>query len=663
MLDTIQAALHFTNGFVYFFKGNQYVKWKPGPDAGVVTHDSGRVLRRLGVDGWRQLPAEFHSGIDAAFYYPPVDAVYFFKGTQYVKWKDGGPVTMNGSLLRTIGVDGWQTLPPEFRLGFDAVVYHAEREHAYFFKGNQYVKYNPNSGVVTASGNPIRQLGITGWRTLPLGFHNGVDAVMYFRRNRKIYFFKGRQYARWNAEDDAGLDARYPRRIGLRHGSNTVTAEMIGGWPGLSHVIAGPLVGHTTEYETRVWVWLSDQDTANQIQVQLNGQAASFTIVDPVSPELRASVQAVQPGSVIRQFIVKGLRPNLTHRVDLRLGKSLLESVQVRTPSSPSDRGDVNLAFISCTRYTTDPHAAPVLKALSEAQPDLTLFCGDNCYYVDGDSSGSPSEPRRPVDWWSTELMLRRQIQGRNYPETADLLLRGATFSTWDDHDFGFNNAAGSDLAVEGEWVGREPSSQVFRAFWPNDYSLQQSSIRHAFRWGPVQVFMTDSRFDRDKKSGEIWGANQLNWLLEAMHQSDAPLKIVVMAEQFLKNIIPERQNFIDGIQNVRGRILILSGDVHYTSLVRARKGNVDLLEFTSSAAKMGNDGNGENPSPAATRIWARRRDTFGLLRISINSFNKGRVLGQVILEARDGNGQIIMDHEGNRPCRTTWNLDTDEIS
>ena len=30
MLDTIQTTLHFTNGFVYFFKGNQYIKWKPG---------------------------------------------------------------------------------------------------------------------------------------------------------------------------------------------------------------------------------------------------------------------------------------------------------------------------------------------------------------------------------------------------------------------------------------------------------------------------------------------------------------------------------------------------------------------------------------------------------------------------------------------------------
>jgi len=125
MLDTVQASLHHTNGYAYFFKGTHYMKWKPG--SGVVPLSStGERLRRLGVDGWTSLPDNFKTGIDAAFYYPSRDAVYFFKGHEYVKWQNGA-VPLNGDAVRRIGVDGWTSLPAAYRSGFDAVVYHMEK--------------------------------------------------------------------------------------------------------------------------------------------------------------------------------------------------------------------------------------------------------------------------------------------------------------------------------------------------------------------------------------------------------------------------------------------------------------------------------------------------------------------------------------------------------
>jgi alkaline phosphatase D len=659
MLDTIQAAVHLTNGFVYFFKGNHYVKWDPG--TGVVTHNGGQVLRRLGMDGWRELPVEFHSGIDAAFYYRPEDAVYFFQGNHYVKWKDGGPVTQNGSPICTIGVDGWQGLPEKYRSGFDAVIYHEQNRHAYFFKHSTYVKYLPGVGVIPANGSEIREFGVSGWNGIPPGFQSGVDTAMYYRANHRIYFFKGRQYARWNAErGNEGLDDRYPRRIGLRNGLEIKTEDSTSGWPGLSHVISGPLIGHTTDRETRVWVWLSDKESAERIQLELNGLPASFTVVDPVSRGLKESVQAIHPGSVIRQFIVKGLSPGTSHHLDLLLDGAALESLRVRTPPSPSNCGDVRLAFLSCVRITKGNIApAPVLQALSSAQAHLTLFCGDNCYYVDGAQTVDRCSPKEPIDWADTARMLRRQMQARNHPEMANLLLRGATFSTWDDHDFGFNDAPGADEPAAVDWVGRERSSQVFRAFWPNNYLLEEGDVRHAFRWGPVHVFMTDSRFERSDRQGRIWSAEQQSWLFNGMRESDAPLKLVVTSDQFLSHPSPERAEFFSRLDSIGGRILFLAGNVHYTSLFRPDEGNGTLMEFTSSPAKMHNTI--ENVD--RDRIWGKKIDNFGLVRISIDGVIGSRVLGEVILEARDEHNQVIHDSLRNRPCRTTWNLDTGEIS
>lgn len=250
MLDTIDAVLHHTNDFVYFFKGNQYLKWKPGE--GVVPLRNGSRLRTLGVTGWQALPDEFKQGIDAAFYYPPTQAVYFFRGSQYVKWKNGAPeYTADGRIVRDIGITGWSTFPASFRTGIDTAFYNHENGAAYFFKGRRYLKYEEGTGVVPHNGNPIRELGITGWDSLPVAFKDGLDAAMYYRENDKIYFFKGRRYARW--EPDLGLDPRYPRRIGLRHGQ-----DMKGGWPGLSHIVSGPLIGHTTPNSARIWLWLAD---------------------------------------------------------------------------------------------------------------------------------------------------------------------------------------------------------------------------------------------------------------------------------------------------------------------------------------------------------------------------------------------------------------------
>ena len=86
---------------------------------------------------------------------------------------------------------------------------------AYFFKGSQYVRYDPGAD----KADPGYPKAIAGnWPGVPAAFAAGVNAVAVWD-NGKAYFFKGNQYIRY---DIAGskVDPGYPKLIA-------------GNWPGL----------------------------------------------------------------------------------------------------------------------------------------------------------------------------------------------------------------------------------------------------------------------------------------------------------------------------------------------------------------------------------------------------------------------------------------------
>ncbi|WP_340201434.1 hypothetical protein [Ascidiimonas sp. W6] len=178
----ITAAVTHTNGHIYFFSGNEYLKWNLAVGASKV--------RSLGVDGWKSLPNQFKSGIDASIVHPKNKNIYFFKGNKYCIWQPGKGLI---SRVKTLGVSGWKSLPQSFKSGIDAAVVHPTNKHIYFFKGNKYCKWKSGTGLVGS----VRTIGVTGWKSLPKEFHANIDAAVVNPKNKHIYFFKGANYARW----------------------------------------------------------------------------------------------------------------------------------------------------------------------------------------------------------------------------------------------------------------------------------------------------------------------------------------------------------------------------------------------------------------------------------------------------------------------------------
>jgi len=179
----ITSAVTHENGHIYFFSGNEYIKWNPGVGPSKV--------RSLGNDGWKSLPDQFKSGIDASVVHPKNKNIYFFKGNKYCVWQPGKGLI---SSVKTLGVSGWKSLPQSFKSGIDAAVVHPKNKHIYFFKGNKYCKWKPGTGLVGS----VRTIGVTGWKSLPKEFHTNIDAAVVNPKNKHIFFFKGDNYCVWN---------------------------------------------------------------------------------------------------------------------------------------------------------------------------------------------------------------------------------------------------------------------------------------------------------------------------------------------------------------------------------------------------------------------------------------------------------------------------------
>lgn len=197
----ISPSSIWPNGKAYFFKGPQYLRYDPKTDK----VDPGYPKPISG--NWPGFPANFASGVSAMALWTNGKA-YFFKGNQYIRYDvasdkvdPGYPKTISGN---------WPGLWAD---NIDAAVVWPNGK-AYFFRGSQYMRYDLATDKVDAGYPKTIQVG---W-PFPPGFTTGVNAATLWN-NGKAYFFQGSQYLRYDIATDK-TDAGYPKPIS-------------GNWPGL----------------------------------------------------------------------------------------------------------------------------------------------------------------------------------------------------------------------------------------------------------------------------------------------------------------------------------------------------------------------------------------------------------------------------------------------
>ncbi|MEM9324913.1 MAG: alkaline phosphatase D family protein, partial [Bacteroidota bacterium] len=251
------------------------------------------------------------------------------------------------------------------------------------------------------------------------------------------------------------------------------------------------------------------------------------------------------------------------------------------------ESAELVIAFGSCNQQDAPQ---PMWQSILAENPDLWIWLGDNIY---GDSD-------------IVDTLVAKYNRQLAHPEYQQLTAQTEVIGTWDDHDFGKNDA-GTEFPYKAE------SQQAFLDFFgvPKDDPRRSRAgvyASHSYSLGnkEIKVILLDSRYHRDQirrekrvyqpnLSGSILGAEQWEWLERELTNSQADIHIIgngiqVIPEEhrFEKwaNFPKERQRLFDLIADTRAKnVILLSGDRHIaevSEMIDERIG-YPLRDITSS--------------------------------------------------------------------------------
>ena len=207
-------------------------------------------------------------------------------------------------------------------------------------------------------------------------------------------------------------------------------------------------------------------------------------------------------------------------------------------PAAPAAQPISRIAFGSCLKQD---RPQPIWNAIIDTRPDVFLFTGDNVY----------------ADTTEASVMSAAYQKLGNEPGFQHLKALCPVHATWDDHDYGRNDA-GADYPMQAQ------SKQIFMEFFqlPPDAPMRgRPGIYAAYGYGPagkrVQLILLDTRSFRsplkaaaltascpkvryvrnDDPAATLLGKDQWSWLEQQLAQP-AELRIIVSSIQ----VIPELQ-------------------------------------------------------------------------------------------------------------------------
>lgn len=249
------------------------------------------------------------------------------------------------------------------------------------------------------------------------------------------------------------------------------------------------------------------------------------------------------------------------------------------------------IAFGSCNR---DERPQPLWPVIAESQPDLWIWGGDNIYadwYVRPDGQ----KEKFTID---REWLAKRYASQRAQPDYADFREQVPILGTWDDHDYGRNNAGASFQLKE---VTRDLALE-FMEVPPEDPRWQREGLYGVYDFGPMgkrtKIVLLDNRYFASGKKADnpdLLGDAQRAWLQSTLRTSTADLHILVSGTQILSaehkwekwaDYPKDRAWLLDLIrEDDMPMTILLSGDrhIHEISVLEDNTLGYPLMDITSS--------------------------------------------------------------------------------
>lgn len=286
------------------------------------------------------------------------------------------------------------------------------------------------------------------------------------------------------------------------------------------------------------------------------------------------------------------------------------------------------IAFGSCSNQNKNQS---ILDLIVKRNPNAFVYLGDNIY---GDTRDM------------NELQQKyNQLAAK--PEFQRLKKATRILATWDDHDYGENDAGRY-------YPFKEASKAIFLNFWEepkNSERWKHKGIYHSVMLDnaplDIQIILLDTRSfrcnltHRKKNKKESYkndyqptfspdstflGTEQWAWVEEQLKQK-ADLRIIASSNQFSHeyngweswtNVPHERERMLQLIKKTKANgVLFISGDVHWGELSKYENSyTYPIYDITSSGLTQ----SWHNTEPNKNRIgYPVRKNNFGLIEIRKN--------------------------------------------
>lgn len=270
----------------------------------------------------------------------------------------------------------------------------------------------------------------------------------------------------------------------------------------------------------------------------------------------------------------------------------VITPVYLLSQEAQKDTTNFVIAFGSCNKQNVEN---VLWKEVIKNNPDVWVWGGDNIY-ADTDNMEKMAK------------MYQQQLQQKGYKELTN---QTKVIATWDDHDYGKNDAGV-------EFHKKDEAQQLFLDFInvPKDSPRRKQKgvyNAHSFETpnGSIKIIALDTRYFRtaltkskikgrryeastDTKSSML-GEAQWKWLENELNNSTAQFNIIVSSIQFLSSEhgFEKWANFPDEVTKMKQlvidskakNVIFLSGDRHLSEFSKTKVEELayPLIDFTSS--------------------------------------------------------------------------------
>ncbi len=364
-------------------------------------------------------------------------------------------------------------------------------------------------------------------------------------------------------------------------------------------LVSGPMLGQVELRTAVIWAEVTPGETLT-LWYWKDGSQSRFSKVEQ-------RTDASQPFAPVK-FELGGLDINTTYSYTLATGSHSRKPAAVSGSFTTKELWqyrkpvpDFSFLAGSCSYLNEAEYDRPgtpygkdssIFRTMAGEDAAFMVWLGDNWYL-------------REVDYYSNWGLWYRASRDRSFPILQELLRKMPHYAIWDDHDYGPNNANKA-------YALKEESRKVFMNYWGNpSFGQNGQGVYTQFTYGDADFFLLDARYFRsadelaDSLDGKpnaakhMFGKEQMEWLKNALAQSNAPFKLIVTGSQVLNPMSPydclrhfpaeyhELMHFLDQ-ERIEG-VVFLSGDRHHSEVIsHARKNGYTLYDITASPLTSG---------------------------------------------------------------------------